>query len=392
MMRKPTQLFMLLFVGIVLWWSRADAGSAVCFSCHEKSAFSGPVVHQPVASGECVTCHNPHVARYDGLLSQSVADLCYSCHTKEAKAFTKGIMHIPVSQGKCLACHEPHKADAKGLINGRLRDRCLACHKTLTAQYQVTHAPYARGQCEACHQPHNAGNTMLLRDDDPDRLCSSCHNQDKVRQAHPNYPVAVKGCLTCHNPHGSSRANLVRNTLHAPYAKGCTGCHVAGQSTVPVETCLGCHKEISGQLRTIHSHLIGGNSCTNCHSPHAGDEKRLLRGRQMQICRTCHEDTYRRFEKSTYVHTESVKECNECHAVHGSNHMAMLRGDGNGVCSRCHETQGKFTHPVGDKARDQRTGQPMTCVNCHNPHGSEYKGQMRLNPEKELCNQCHQGY
>jgi predicted CXXCH cytochrome family protein len=78
--------------------------------------------------------------------------------------------------------------------------------------------------------------------------------------------------------------------------------------------------------------------------------------------------------------------------VHGSNRRAMLKLDGNAICSQCHETQGKFSHPVGEKIRDPRTGQMMTCVSCHNPHGTSFRHQLIMSGQKDLCTQCHQTY
>jgi predicted CXXCH cytochrome family protein len=55
-------------------------------------------------------------------------------------------------------------------------------------------------------------------------------------------------------------------------------------------------------------------------------------------------------------------------------------------------TQGKFSHPVGDKVIDQRTGQMMTCVTCHDPMGSEHRYHLVMSAKKELCVQCHRSY
>ena len=48
--------------------------------------------------------------------------------------------------------------------------------------------------------------------------------------------------------------------------------------------------------------------------------------------------------------------------------------------------------PVGDKVIDQRTGQMMTCVTCHDPMGSPNRYHLVLSAKKELCTQCHRSY
>ena len=142
-----------------------------------------------------------------------------------------------------------------------------------------------------------------------------------------------------------------------------------------------------------HTHLSGNsvNKCVACHSPHASDEKSLLRKKQEMVCMTCHENTSMRYEDTLYKH-ENIGTCTDCHDVHGSNELVMLKGDGNAVCERCHETQGQFTHPIGDKVIDPRNGQGLTCVTCHNPMGSNYKFELKRSGSKDLCVQCHKKY
>ncbi len=385
------RLFPLVFALAVFLISqgRPAAAASVCFDCHDRAGFSGSSVHQPVASGDCVACHNPHVAKYEGLFQQEAAELCYGCHSETRERFAKGEVHEPVRQGQCLSCHAAHASDAKGLLRGKLMESCLGCHTNLGKQYKVMHQPYARGQCAACHEPHNAGNIGLLRKESTAALCSSCHSRESITAGHKNFPQEPKNCLSCHNPHGSDRKGLVRNVLHDPYSKGCGSCHKGGR--VSSDICLGCHQKVEEAARSLHNHMMGsaGNACVACHSPHAGDTKMMLRGSMNVVCRTCHEDTFRRHAPMEFKHRSSAGTCEKCHAVHGSNQVAMMKGDGNAICSQCHESQGEFSHPVGDKVRDPRNGQMMTCSSCHNPHGTEFKGLMRLSGVRDMCVQCH---
>ncbi len=373
----------------------AASESAVCFKCHKKADFSAKIVHRPVAQGKCESCHNPHVARYKGLLQKPDGQLCESCHKKRewlGNGAGGRVIHEPVRQGQCLKCHDPHKSEVKGLVHGKLADRCFACHKDLPKKFEgSTHSPYAKGRCIVCHLPHVADNYQMLRTS-PDKLCLKCHQRKALNKAHKGYPVEIKDCLSCHNPHGSKRKYLIRNFLHEPFKKNnCKVCHSGGQPGT--EVCLKCHKDISKKVLTLHNHFTSstGNSCIICHSPHAGDTSGLLKGRQAQICRSCHEDTFKRDQDKIYRHPK-VSHCGECHNVHGSNRLAMFRSEGSAVCERCHETQGKFTHPLGDKVRDPRTGQKMTCISCHKPMGTDYKYELLLSGEKDLCIQCHRNY
>ncbi|MFH1216193.1 MAG: cytochrome c3 family protein [Pseudomonadota bacterium] len=368
------------------------AAQTVCFECHKKEQFTNKVVHQPLSKGQCGGCHNPHVAHFKGLLDKEGAELCYSCHQKEEEAFSQGTVHQPVRAGQCLSCHEPHAGSRNALLRDQLTETCFSCHDKLPKKFKYTHAPYGQGQCFSCHRPHQSDHSQLLRDE-PDKVCFSCHKSQDISRQHPNYPSRVENCLSCHNPHGSDRKGLVRNVLHAPFANGCNDCHGAGGQQDGTAVCLGCHGGVAEKMHHNHSHLTGAaeNKCTRCHSPHAADDNKMLKGGQGQVCRNCHVDSMAYYDAKIFRHKDSGV-CTECHEVHGSNELAMLKGDGNTVCTRCHETQGKFTHPVGEKVRDPRSDQMVTCVSCHTPMGSDFKYHLIFSGAKDLCVQCHKKY
>jgi predicted CXXCH cytochrome family protein len=300
-------------------------------------------------------------------------------------------VHTPVRKGECGACHAPHSSDTKGLLKANLGKTCFGCHEKLKKKFKNSHGPFENGQCDACHWPHQAENYQLLRAE-PDKLCNSCHTAADIGAAHKDFPVkAEKGCLSCHNPHGSQNRAIIRDVIHQPFKKNCQECHAKGTASINQEKCLECHEGIREGLYSMHSHITDndGNSCTNCHSPHTGDTKSLLKQKQRVICRECHEDTFRRHENSRYAHSASAGRCSTCHAIHGANQVALLKGDGNTVCLPCHPNQGQFSHPVGKEVLDPRNNQMTTCVSCHDPHGSDFKGHLKLSGQQELCVQCH---
>ncbi len=365
--------------------------SDVCFSCHDKKAFQAKFIHEPVAEKQCSLCHDPHVARHKGLLRKREDQLCYSCHSEQKKQFAQGVVHAPLLEGKCSSCHLPHAADKKSMLRNNLAKDCFECHEQLTREYRFVHAPFGRGQCTACHKPHQADNLLLLKSTD-DRLCSSCHKSEDIIKKHKDFPAKPGNCLSCHNPHGSDQQVLMRNVLHEPFKTGCTQCH-GREDLNSTESCLRCHKNTEKELLATHSHLTlrNGNSCLNCHSPHAGDDKALLKGQERFICSGCHIPTLQRYEHKISKHPQ-VRKCSLCHVSHGGDNLAMTRGDGNEVCIQCHEDQGKFTHPVGPKVLDFHTGQEVTCVSCHNPMGTDYKYHLREEGKKALCILCHRTY
>ena len=277
------------------------------------------------ASGDCFSCHNPHVARFAGLLQKQTKDLCISCHDDFSGMLDQGVVHRPVIKGECTGCHDPHSSDQAALLIDRPAATCFTCHTELPRQFKNTHAPYAKGQCSSCHVPHQSRHANLLVKE-ADTLCLDCHSRGTVQQKHANFPEKVDNCGSCHNPHGSDRRALVRNVLHAPFADGCADCHAGKGVPVIIDTCLECHPEVTEQMASSHNHLVRyeENGCMACHTPHAGDDERLLKGKERHVCGTCHEATFKRHETAKYSH-EMTDACNNCHAPHGSNHPAMTK-------------------------------------------------------------------
>jgi predicted CXXCH cytochrome family protein len=304
----------------------------------------------------------------------------------------QGVVHRPVIKGECTGCHDPHSSDQAALLIDRPAATCFTCHAEMPRQFKNAHAPFAKGQCLACHVPHQSRHANLLVKE-ADTLCLDCHSRASVEQKHAGFPAKVDNCGSCHNPHGSDRRALVRNVLHAPFAEGCTDCHAGKGEPVTIDTCLECHPDVTEQMASSHNHLVRyeENGCIACHTPHAGDDERLLKGKERHVCGACHEATFKRHETAEYNHV-MTDACNNCHAPHGSNHPAMTKGPINEVCSECHAQHGEFTHPIGENVFDPRTGQVMTCASCHASKGTDHDYHTRFDRKKALCIQCHASY
>ncbi len=96
----------------------------------------------------------------------------------------------------------------------------------------------------------------------------------------------------------------------------------------------------------------------------------------------------------------NLTKLNKLDEKHG-NGLFPLRYSTIEVCYTCHP-QGA-SHPVGIRSRDSSVIIPdtlptiedgvITCVTCHDPHGSRKKFFVRLDYRKDLCIQCHtKGY
>lgn len=156
-----------------------------CYGCHEdfgKGGKPGIFLHEPVASGECTSCHDPHFSARAKL--QKPGKGCMECHDSPSG---KRIVHAPVRSGQCTGCHDPHAGVApRQLARGGNR-LCTTCHENY---HRVHRSAVGLGtmtrlppdvlrdgsdlSCLACHLPHQSSNERLLVKNAPE-LCRDCH-------------------------------------------------------------------------------------------------------------------------------------------------------------------------------------------------------------------------
>jgi len=78
---------------------------ALCYRCHDRMD-TKKLVHGPLGSGDCTTCHDPHGSPYRALTVASPDVLCNRCHDQASSA-----KHMRESKAKgCVTCHEPHSS------------------------------------------------------------------------------------------------------------------------------------------------------------------------------------------------------------------------------------------------------------------------------------------
>jgi DmsE family decaheme c-type cytochrome len=175
------------------------------------------------------------------------------------------------------------------------------------------------------------------------------------------------------------------------------------------EMCGTCHEDIGKALiKSPHSavesgdkHGFKGRACESCHGPGSKHVETLMAAdirnpaklspaETDRTCLTCHRNqptTAGRLEAS---HARNAISCTQCHSVHahGPNGMVARKpADVNTQCEGCHiDVKASFAEPFKHRIPENA----MTCVDCHNPHGSFKPGLMRLASANEPgCFQCH---
>lgn len=223
-------------------------------------------------------------------------------------------------------------------------------------------------------------------------ICAACHSLETSHFTHTLHDLGLAGvdqrapagsgsvCETCHGP-GSAHAEQ-------PTERGLI-IGFTHESGTPIDvqtgTCLGCHEGGPRNHWTGSVHQRFDLSCSDCHNPMAkfAAEGLLARESVSETCATCHRDIRVQFNRRSHMPLpEGQMSCVDCHNPHGSLTAPLLKTDTvNETCWQCHaEKRGPFLFehaPVRD-----------SCLNCHTPHGSNQHA-LLVAPLPFLCQQCH---
>jgi predicted CXXCH cytochrome family protein len=168
----------------------------VCSGCHDQEIKrrSGPAIpsvsreiaagkflHEPVARGDCRSCHFAHFSSHASLLkseyaasfyaefSESTYELCFSCHDRRLALeertnrtqFRDGdrnlhFLHVNRRKGRtCGVCHEPHAAQQPALLRESVAFGAGSWALPIRFERKATGGTCASG----CHQELGYDNT-----------------------------------------------------------------------------------------------------------------------------------------------------------------------------------------------------------------------------------------
>lgn len=428
--------------------SRSD-----CRTCHASHGsdndhmLDGQVLHVPFAEGSCDGCHR--TPRGTKVRLHLEGDrLCYACHTGLEQRFTTGSVHTAVSEGQCLGCHDPHLANRPDLLKSQDDELCYGCHPAIkTKSTSPTAHAAVVGGCGGCHDPHQSAFSAQLLEE-VTSLCGVCHDlaDEHLATVHLRPDLRSTDCVECHDPHGSSSLHLIASgSVHPPFVEDCQSCHRGGAHQLVAgggsSLCYACHSEIQEIVDTapVRHPAMETGSCVVCHSPHASSEPKLLRSPGGVVCTTCHEGQRPNHGEVSHGATEWFG-CQSCHLPHGGADQHLLRARGNQLCLGCH-LEGEVSidasgtarlpgslslqgvqaeslkvidldpsrtrnhpisgHPVAGLITTSRraklpralVGTEMTCLSCHVPHTAVTSQLFAYGADSqaELCAACHQG-
>ena len=220
--------------------------------------------------------------------------------------------------------------------------------------------------------------------------CIECHGQEnthfsetlhaKVFRQNPKNDSQRQGCESCHGPGSNHARNALDKTALVGFTK---------RWGTPVDVqngqCLTCHEGGTRQHWPGSIHAKSNLGCADCHNPMQKVSANSLLARQSisETCFQCHKEQRAEFRRRSHMPLpEGKMSCVDCHNPHGSTTKALLNADSvNDVCYSCHaEKRG----PVLWEHAPVRE----SCLNCHKPHGSNHD-KLLVAARPFLCQQCH---
>lgn len=220
--------------------------------------------------------------------------------------------------------------------------------------------------------------------------CQACHedifnafrkNPHHLVETDKKYRYQTKSCESCHGP-GSKHAEStsaadIRNPAKLKPAEA-------------DRVCLTCHlNQPTNVGRILGSHFKNEVPCVTCHPIHKNGPNGLVARKMTEInkqCSWCHTPEWASFQRP-YRHRlpEGAMSCVDCHNPHGSVLPASLqtvRANEPG-CFKCHgDLAGPFPYP-------HPPVQMEGCAACHEPHGSANPRMLTRAQVYYVCLECH---
>jgi len=203
-------------------------------------------------------------------------------------------------------------------------------------------------------------------------LFDGVHGQDSPA----NSPMAGLQCEACHGPQG--KHNKGGKEPMIAFGKE-SKLDAASQNS----TCLGCHNDPKQMAWHSSSHNLDEVACVDCHQIHTAKDPVMDKLSVNDTCTSCHLEAKAAMNKrSSHTMQWDQMTCIDCHNPHGSmGESALNQLTINDTCYSCHaEKRGPFLwehEPVVEN-----------CSTCHNPHGS-INSTLLKSRAPLLCQQCH---
>ncbi len=229
-------------------------------------------------------------------------------------------------------------------------------------------------------------------------------------QSQPSAFAGTETCQICHEDIVKAFSKNAHQALETDTHKGfaghaCESCHGNGSkhaesadiaeirnpakltAAAADKLCLGCHLNQPTHVgRLESSHAKDQVACTSCHKVHSDSMVARTATQVNTQCAGCHANVWAQFQRPNHHKVpEGSMSCVDCHNPHGSIRPAMTQsfGANEPACINCHgDKRGPFTfehEPVRFEG----------CVACHEPHGSANPRMLNRQEVRLNCLECH---
>ncbi len=150
-----------------------------CYQCHNNIT-KNKFAHAPAVNWLCTSCHNGKTgsdnAKYAGkskyIAAQPVNSVCFKCHKDNYKKWNSyRYRHEPLDSGHCNKCHNPHSSPYSMFVRKPVDQICLGCHKDKHIKSKRALKSGCAGtskekKCIKCHTPHASSKAFFIREAD----------------------------------------------------------------------------------------------------------------------------------------------------------------------------------------------------------------------------------
>jgi len=289
----------------------------------------------------------------------------------------------PRTGGKVIARFETEKS-SKLVCSGRPGVPARASRLVLSLVFLVSALPAMAQPAIPAQDAARAASYV------GEKICLRCHAAEDAHfsptaharafRQNPRNDRERQVCEACHGPGSRHLENAADRSALIGYTR-------AWDTPVNKQNaqCLSCHQ---GQQRIYwpgSAHALNQVACSDCHNTMAqfSASGLLRKSSTAETCYTCHQQQRADFRKRSHMPLPEGKlSCVNCHNPHGSPTRPMLNANSvNEVCYSCHaEKRGPF---IWEHAPVREN-----CLNCHEAHGSNQEW-LLIAPRPFLCQQCH---
>jgi DmsE family decaheme c-type cytochrome len=217
--------------------------------------------------------------------------------------------------------------------------------------------------------------------------CQPCHDEIfQAFQKNPHQQVEKRrkwqgmACESCHGPGAKHSETLEPADILNPARQ---------RPAAADRSCLSCHLNQPTQVGRIHGgHARNAVACVSCHAVHKGAEQ--LRPRKAddinRECAGCHNSVWAEFQRPhKHPLPQGAMSCVDCHNPHGTLLAVSTRtiAANEPTCFRCHsDKRGPF-------AFEHAPMKTEGCASCHVAHGTANPRMLTRHEVRFLCLECH---